>query len=116
MPGTWEKASPRGSDPRSLSGRGTGCLQQAEPHRHPSLLLGVRGGFCLQEQLECLTAKARVRVQRGLPRGSVFRPDPVGPVLAQKTAGTMPARARWALPDNCSQNWGSSLVFTKVSS
>ena len=63
MPGTWKKASPSGPDPRSLSRRGTGYLQQAEPHRHPSLPLG---GFCLlQEQrypprwLESLTAIAR---------------------------------------------------------
>ena len=33
--------------------------------------------------------------------GSVFRPDPVGPVLAWKpSAGTVPARPHWTLSDN----------------
>ena len=31
------------------------------------------------------------------------------------TAGAVPVRAHWTLPDNCSQDWGSSLVFTQVS-
>ena len=47
--------------------------------------------------------------------GSVFRPEPVGSVLAWKTASTVQARTHWNLPDNCSQGWGSSLVFTRVS-
>ena len=61
--------------------------------------------------LDCLTAIARVRVQRGL---SVFRPDLVGSD-GMDTAGTVPARAHWTLPDNYSQGCGSRLVFTRVS-
>ena len=83
MPRAWEKISPRGSDPSSLSrwggggGRGVGAVPKTDPHMHPSLPLGVRGGFNSLEPgsplawqrpgwLHCLTVIARVRVQRGL--------------------------------------------------
>ena len=81
MPGAWE-VSPSGSDPRSLS-RG----EEADPHRHPSLPLGVRGGLYLLEQgspLEGGTLSDSYR-QNECPAWStpwsVFRPDPVGQVF-----------------------------------
>ena len=46
--------------------------------------------------------------------GSVFRPDPVGPILAWNPPALL-AHAYWTLPDNyCSQGWECSLVFTRV--
>ena len=38
----------------------------------------------------------------------------VGLVLARKPLALFPASTHWTLPDNCSQGWESSLIFTRV--
>ena len=47
------------------------------------------------------------------PKGPNF-PEGGAARFRMAPTGTVLARADWTLPDNCSQGWGSSLVFIQI--